>query len=133
MSANARLLSVLALWLLVAAGIGSYMSFYVGGHGSIVYLLFTLPVAVSGAIGSTLSLKVNGLRTASPWLRFVVVALLAYAPILVLALYGILTDPNYRMRDAIAFAGMLAIPATVTAAVAEVVAHGTKRRRESAA
>jgi len=105
----------------------------VDGHGSIVYLLFALPLAVAGAVASVLSVKLTVLRTANPWLRLAVVALLASAPALVLATFGVVMKPSYSASDALAFVAMLTVPTIVVAAIAELIAHGTWPKRENAA
>jgi hypothetical protein len=128
-----RLAAALVLWFSVALAAGSFMSFYVGGHGAIVYLIFALALALSGSVASALSLRVKVLRESAPYVRFAIVELVASGPVLVLAACGLLFEESYPLRDAVIFCGIFVLPTALVAAVAEFVTHGSWRFPTNAA
>jgi len=132
MSFRTRLVAVVALWFIVAMTAGSFGAFVIGGHGSIVYLLYAVPLAMFGCLASVLSLSLSSLRSVNPWLRFGLVALVATFPILAFTLYGVVTDESYPLTDAVTFMAIFAAPTVIVAGVAELVVHGHFPRAKSA-
>jgi hypothetical protein len=98
-----RLLFALGIWLVAATVIGCTAAVVLGGHGSAVFVVFALAVGVFGALGSSVILSSKRLSSLTLPARASIASLVAFSPMLVLALYGLLTRANTRSETRSSF------------------------------
>ena len=116
---QSRIWLLWAVWLVSAVAGGLAFVRWFGGHASVVIFLYVIPLAVWGAIASSLGIGWEPLRRLGSAPRILSVASLSSLPIAVLSVYGMLSDSAYGALDALRFSASFGIPVLVLVFVTE--------------